>query len=60
MSSLKTEKTCFNYEKITRCKAYNFEGQYADKPKTYEKYHRWNCGVEIKQNKWGTYTRLQA
>ena len=28
--------------------------------KSYEKFHRWNCGVELRQNEFGTYTRVQA
>ena len=28
--------------------------------KTYEKFQKWNCGVELKQNKFGTYTRVQG
>ena len=28
--------------------------------KTFEKFQKWNCGVELKQNKFGTYTRVQV
>ena len=31
-----------------------------EKGKEYFLNHRWNCGVELKQNHLGTYTRLEA